>query len=181
MGAARKYLCPPIRCGGSSHFSCLFNYLLICSFLAATYLAFLLSATVASASKLKTILLNKISDDDFVAGLFQTRSASFSNGYLRTGTGESVSLKNYGDAQYFGTVTIGSPPQSFQMIFDTGSSNLWVPKRGCRNCGRRVFQSKSKYNRNLSQTYKPDGGIFNIEYGSGGVSGFFSVDDGTCD
>ena len=69
-------------------------------------------------------------------------------------------------------MTIGTPGQTFEVIFDTGSSNLWVPATNCTNCG-----SKPKFNPTASSTYHANGEEFYIRYGSGPVSGFVGVDN----
>jgi len=86
-----------------------------------------------------------------------------------------VAIHNYQDAQYYGPITLGGQP--FNVIFDTGSSNLWVPNKNCTN--KLDCLLKHKYDSSKSSTYKADGRVFDIRYGSGPVSGVLAVDDVT--
>jgi Eukaryotic aspartyl protease len=59
----------------------------------------------------------------------------------------NITLTNYYNVQYSGTIYIGSNNQSFNLIFDTGSPWLWVPEANTDNIG---FQST--FNCNASTT-----------------------------
>lgn len=84
---------------------------------------------------------------------------------------DRIAVHDYQNAQYYGPISIGNPPQEFNMIFDTGSANLWIPSKQCTNCGTHPLYDSTK-----SSTYGKNGTVFNIQYGSGPVSGFLSSD-----
>nr|CAD1833739.1 unnamed protein product [Ananas comosus var. bracteatus] len=116
-----------------------------------------------------------------------------------------VPLKNYLDAQYFGEIGIGTPPQNFTVIFDTGVLICGYRRRsaishsrvsaflpsflplpfGCvwkRNITLRATTSQiaclfhHKFKASKSSSYTKNGESCKITYGSGTISGFFSQD-----
>lgn len=44
-------------------------------------------------------------------------------------------VNDYEDVEYIGNITIGTPDQTFLVILDTGSANLWVPDTTCGSGG----------------------------------------------
>ncbi|XP_001501907.2 pepsin A-like [Equus caballus] len=77
-------------------------------------------------------------------------------------------LENYKDEEYFGTISIGTPPQEFTVIFDTGSSNLWVPSTYCSSL---ACSDHNRFNPEDSSTYEATSESISITYGTGSMTG----------
>ncbi|XP_052671549.1 cathepsin E isoform X1 [Harpia harpyja] len=82
-------------------------------------------------------------------------------------------LINYLDMEYFGQISIGTPPQNFTVIFDTGSSNLWVPSVYCVS---KACAKHTKFQPSQSSTYQAVGTPFSIQYGTGSLTGVIGSD-----
>ena len=87
----------------------------------------------------------------------------------------SVVVNNYLDAQYYIEIQVGTPGQTFKVVPDTGSSNLWIPSKQCP-LSQLPCDLHSKYDSSKTSTYKANGTEFSIRYGSGACSGFMSQD-----
>jgi len=123
---------------------------------------------LAAVSKFR---LEKKNDREFVAGLLARAQKGLQNSY-RVAKDGNIIINDYENSQYYGAINLGTPSQKFQVIFDTGSSDLWVASSNCdSSCGRHA-----KYTSTKSSTYVKNGTAFNIEYGSGPVAGYESQD-----
>ncbi|XP_072494526.1 gastricsin-like [Notamacropus eugenii] len=82
-------------------------------------------------------------------------------------------LTNYMDMSYYGEISIGTPAQNFLVLFDTGSSNLWVNSVYCQS---EACTTHPQFNPSDSSTFSSSEQTFSIEYGSGSLTGFFGYD-----
>ncbi|KAG1768779.1 Asp-domain-containing protein [Suillus placidus] len=80
--------------------------------------------------------------------------------------------------RHYAEVELGTPPQLFKVILDTGSSDFWVTssKYESDSC-KPLSRIHLKYNSSASSTYKASGARFSSGYETGTVRGFISQDD----
>jgi len=124
------------------------------------------------------------------------RAAMRANG---NGMGQ-IGQIDYDDVVYLSEITIGTPPQEFLVVMDTGSSDLWVPGIECGQTdaeyrmpidprtkhllkrmpppmNKNPCDGKSKFDGTKSSTYKKDGRPFHIQYGTGSCTGYVAADN----
>jgi len=123
------------------------------------------------ASGVHRIPMLKRSNEEFVGERLKALAAHEAG--LLGGATDPVTIQDFSNAQYYGQCQIGTPPQGpFNVVFDTGSSNLWVPNSKVGLVGL----LKHKYKSSASSTYVANGSTFALQYGSGPVSGIWSSD-----
>ncbi|XP_068150777.1 lysosomal aspartic protease-like [Drosophila tropicalis] len=115
-----------------------------------------------------TSLKTKFNVASTANGTTSSSSSSSSNGI--------EALINAYNTEYSGNITIGS--QSFKILLDTASANLWVPSSQCTDS---VCLKHNRYNSSKSTTYVANGTSFQIQYATEGsnqviLSGFLSTD-----
>ena len=91
--------------------------------------------------------------------------------------GHSIGIRNYkgkmgkiylSNKIYICTIGLGSKKQRFDLILDTGSYEMWVPKVGSKD----QYKMKHHYDPSKSDTAVNTRQPFNIRYGTGACSGY---------
>jgi hypothetical protein len=82
---------------------------------------------------------------------------------------------------YWGTISMGSPPQEFKVIFDTGSGNLILPSKDCNEAGCNPHKKYGVKDSTTaaSVTNEQGEGSTEISFGTGQVQGNY-VEDQFC-
>lgn len=92
-------------------------------------------------------------------------------------------------SEYYGKIAIGTPPQEFMVVFDTGSGNLLIPSKQCTDeactSHKRFDAYKSTSALDIAFADEPDkpvdkGGdrdVVTITFGTGEISGVFIKDN----
>ncbi|KAG6329157.1 hypothetical protein ID866_9933 [Astraeus odoratus] len=89
------------------------------------------------------------------------------SGLQKRSEGMNLLTNQNGDSSYYGSLAIGTPAVSFDVILDTGSADLWLADQSCKTgcSGVALYDpSSSSTFQNLSQS-------FSITYGSGEAAG----------
>jgi len=87
-------------------------------------------------------------------------------------TGFNLITNQNADSSFFGSVAIGTPPVSYDVILDTGSADLWVADKQCST----GCQGVPTFDSTQSSTFTNQTTIFSIQYGSGAAQGTLGQD-----
>eukprot|EP01016_Furgasonia_blochmanni_P034834 TRINITY_DN37_c0_g1_i4.p1 TRINITY_DN37_c0_g1~~TRINITY_DN37_c0_g1_i4.p1 ORF type:complete len:508 (-),score=200.66 TRINITY_DN37_c0_g1_i4:205-1596(-) len=84
-----------------------------------------------------------------------------------------VPLRNFRNTQYTGEIAIGTSDNTFSVIFDTGSANMWINSDKCSDPG---CVNHKQFVPSESESYTETGFDIAVEFGTGQLGGIFGQD-----
>ncbi|KAH8995236.1 acid protease [Lactarius hatsudake] len=96
-----------------------------------------------------------------------------SPGASRRAQTTDIGITNQGaDVSYFAQVNVGTPAQSFNLVLDTGSSDLWFATNVCASCP----SGTPEFDPSKSTSLQTGTDSISLRYGSGSAAGVISRD-----
>ena len=112
-------------------------------------------------------------DSEWAKGLADWTNAKWGGGTTSKRASGANALINKGtDSSYYGSIAVGTPPVAFNVILDTGSSDLWLASSTCYTGCRNV----PTFDGSNSTTFRNLTTAFAIQYGSGQAAGELATD-----
>jgi len=137
----------------------------------------LLYLSLASSSRLRLpierVSLVSINGTNLVSRPIQRLSLSRQEAKNYTSNSTVIPVRDYFSIMYTGYIYIGTPPQAFRVIFDTGSADLWVLSE---RMDRNRLSFLRYYNCDRSTSYSKVDTPWGIQYGLGRCEGVLSRD-----
>ena len=135
----------------------------------------LVFAKLATSQRLATWTFYRLEVQTYSVSLRRLNSNFFELSPRGSHVGRQSVRQTANKAQFVGKICIGTPCEEFQVVFDTGSSNLWVYSSACegedKHCGHHAL-----YHPNNSLTHQHSEGIFLIAYKTGACRGKYVRD-----
>lgn len=103
--------------------------------------------------------------------LYGGKSMSFRGGNIKPRS-FNLQLVDY-SGEYCGQVKIGTPPQVFDVIFDTGSSNLWINDESCKSP---ACKTHKRFSTKKSSSFRELDIHMEVEFGTGSINGDMGMD-----
>ena len=131
------------------------------------------------SSKVKKIAIDMIKTRDYSQSLFnRNKNKKIETSFLQntlslTKSSTTIPIKNYQNSLYTGIISIGTPAQSFPMIFDTGSSSLLIASNECKSD---YCKKQKSYDHSKSSSYEQGTITSRITFGTGRIETQFSKD-----
>jgi len=85
----------------------------------------------------------------------------------------TVHLTDISNSQYVGQICVGTPEQCFDVIFDTGSSNLWINDISCQD---EACKLHNRFDHGASSTHKELDMTMDVQFGTGSITGSLAQD-----
>lgn len=85
----------------------------------------------------------------------------------------AMDMYNLKNTQYMGEIGLGNPPQFLPLVFDTGSTNLWVASTDCQP---ETCTINGAYNHSESSSYVSLPLDVKVQFGTGSISGVLAKD-----
>ncbi|GBE86151.1 Aspartic protease [Sparassis crispa] len=91
-------------------------------------------------------------------------------------SGNNLLVNQDADSDFYGSIAVGTPPVSYNVILDTGSSDLWLASATTTGAVSNVPSGVPTFEPSKSSTFQSLNQSFQIQYDSGAAQGVLAKD-----